>query len=1055
MAGFNEDTRVKVPALMHLTRLGYTYRSLHDLHLDPTTNIDLDTFSKKLKDFNKDITDSQIKLFIGQIQNMLNNEDLGREFYEKVIQNKIYKVINFDETKETKEAERNVWECVTEMPCENGNESFRPDITLLINGLPLVFIEVKKPNNKGGMQAEYHRMNDTRLPNSKFRRFLNLTQLMIFSDNKPYDFTTPVPLQGAFYGCRAEKQMVFNVFREETDWFVRDFPYNPLSETTENFILKDTNHTTIKASPEYETNKQATTPTNNILTSLCSRERLLYLLHFGFVYLDYIDEDTNKAVFEKHVMRYPQVFGTQAIRQKLSEGVRSGIIWHTQGSGKTALSYFATRVLSDYYKDKGIVPKFYFFVDRLDLMEQATFEFAARGIRVVNVNTRDELMDTFKVTTAQEGNKGEKEIIVVNIQKLKDGDGNVKIPDYAVNIQRIYFLDEAHRDYNPKGSFLARLFESDPQAIHIALTGTPLIGEEVKSRDVFGDYISTYYYNRSIEDGFTKKILREDIETSYRLRLQEVWEQLKETIQVKREDVRRERILENPRYVGALLDYIIADFKRWRIQQADPSLGGIIVCETNPQARMMFRLLKIGLGADGSYMPAPGALIPEDNLEETAWQHNDISAELILHDFYDKDKRKSICKQFRKNNHPDLLIVNNMLLTGFDAHRLKRLYLGRKLKDHNLLQALTRVNRPYKLMQFGYVVDFADIQDNFDQINDAYARELNQFSTGEEGTTMTETVLVSPHEVREIMANVQEVLFDYTPTNAEVFSQEMEEIEDRDKLIQIRHKLEEAKAVWNEVRTFGNEELKELAQQMRPGDLQNLLKVVNARIDNMNLKNMFSHEAEVSSMINEALATIDFKFRKRGENELEIGTDIKDEMRQKRKDLSAEMQANIDQDDEEYISLMQLIQDHFAKRKFEVGSMADAKEDIGFMDMAMKRIREINRRNANLQKKYRGDVKYVRAHKRIREHEQDTGKTMLSVQEVEQCKALNYVKDAIDYLIMNREQLICNEADFNVQVIAVVAKVLREIDVKAQPDDRHYISDLIAGEYIREYKVLR
>ena len=225
---------------MHLTRLGYTYRSLHSLHLDPSTNIDVDTFTKKLKDFNKDLSDSEIKLFIGQIQNMLNNEDLGREFYEKILQNKIYKVINFDETKETKESERNVWECVTEMPCENGNDSFRPDITLLINGLPLVFIEVKKPNNKGGMQAEYHRMNDTRLPNTKFRRFLNLTQLMIFSDNKPYDFTTPVPLQGAFYGCRAEKQMSFNVFREENDWFVRDFPYKPLSETVENFILNDT-----------------------------------------------------------------------------------------------------------------------------------------------------------------------------------------------------------------------------------------------------------------------------------------------------------------------------------------------------------------------------------------------------------------------------------------------------------------------------------------------------------------------------------------------------------------------------------------------------------------------------------------------------------------------------------------------------------------------------------------------------------------------------------------------------------------------------------------------
>ena len=1055
MAGFNEDTRVKIPALMHLTRLGYTYRPLHDLHLDTTTNIDVVTFTKKLKDFNKDITDSQIKLFIGQIQNMLNNEDLGREFYEKVLQNKIYKVINYDETEKADEQHKNVWECVTEMPCENGNDSFRPDITLLINGLPLVFIEVKKPNNKGGMQVEYHRMNDTRLPNTKFRRFLNLTQLMIFSDNKPYDFTTPVPLQGAFYGCRAEKRMAFNVFREENEWFVRDFPYKPLLEKTENFILNDTNYTTIKASPEYETNKQAFMPTNSILTSLCSRNRLLYLLRFGFVYLDYEDEDSHKRVFEKHVMRYPQLFGTQAIRQKLSEGVRSGIIWHTQGSGKTALSYFATRVLTDYYKGQNIVPKFYFFVDRIDLMEQATTEFANRKLKVVNVETRDELMKTFQNTTAHEGDTGENEIIVVNIQKLKDNDGKVHLPDYAVNIQRVYFLDEAHRDYRPSGSFLARLFESDPNAIRIALTGTPLIGEEVKSRDVFGDYISTYYYNRSIEDGFTKKILREDIETSYRLRLQEVWEQLRETIQVRKEEVSRMRILENPRYVGALLDYIVADFKRWRIQQADPSLGGLIVCETNPQARMMFRLLKMGPGNDGSYMPSPDFQIPDDNLEETPWLYHDITAELILHDFYDKKERKDICKQFRKNNHPDLLIVNNMLLTGFDAHRLKRLYLGRKLKDHNLLQALTRVNRPYKQMRFGYVVDFAEIQSNFNEINDAYAQELNQFSTGDDTTTMTETVLVGEQEVRQIMQNVQEVLFDFTPTNAEIFAQELEEVEDRDRLIQIRHRLEEAKAVWNEVRTMGSEKLKELVQQMKPGDLQNLLRVVNARIDNVNLRNVFSHEAEISGMINEALATIDFRFRKRGENELEIGTDVKNEMRQKWLALSSELQTCIDQEDDEYVSLMEWIREHLAKRNFEVSSMAEAKENIGYMDMAMERIREINRRNANLQKKYREDVKFVVVHKRIRRRERQSGKVVLSDKEVWLCEALNHIKDAIDLLIMNREQLICNEADFNAQVIYAVATALRDIDIKAQPDDRRYISNLIAGEYLREYNVFR
>jgi len=1051
MAGFNEDTRVKVPALMHLTRIGYTYRSLKSMRLDPMTNIDLDTFKKQLRELNGDLSDKQIELFLGDIQSKLNSEDLGRDFYQKILQNKIYKVIDYDRP------ERNTWECVTEMPCENGSDSFRPDITLLVNGLPLVFIEVKKPNNRGGMQVEYHRMNDTRIPNTKFRRFLNLTQLMIFSDNKPYDFSTPVPLQGAFYGCRAEKKMVFNVFREEDANFIKDFYYEPLKEDTENFILNDTNYVTIKSSAEYKTNKAIDTPTNSIITSLCSRERLLYLLHFGFVYLDYIDEDTKKQVLEKHVMRYPQLFGTQAIRQKLADGVKNGIIWHTQGSGKTALSYFATRVLTDYYKDKAIVPKFYFFVDRIDLMEQATKEFSNRGLKVINVETRDELMATFENTTAQEGTEGKSEVIVVNIQKLKDSDGKIKLPSYAVNIQRIYFLDEAHRDYNPKGSFLARLFESDPQAIHLALTGTPLIGDELKSRDVFGEYISTYYYNRSIEDGFTKKILREDIETSYRIRLQQVWEELVESVKVKKEDVKRERILENPRYVGALLDYIIDDFKLWRIQQGDHSLAGMIVCETNKQAKIMFRLLKMGRNAEGSFVPDVDTVIPDsdDDLETLAWQHKEVSAELILHNFYNKEKRIAICDSFKKKDHPDLLIVNNMLLTGFDAHRLKRLYLGRKLKDHNLLQALTRVNRPYKDMKYGYVVDFADIQQNFNDINDAYAKELTQFSKDKEGQVEVATVLISTEEVKEAMKEVQEVLFDYTPTNAEVFAQELEEIEDRDKLIQIRRKLEEAKAVWNEVRTFGSEELKALVQKMQPGDVQNLLKVVNARIDNLNLKNVFSHEAEVSGMINEALATIDFKFRKRGENELEIGTDIKAQMRQKRQLLSAEMQNCIDQDDEEYISLMRLIQEYFAKRSFEVGSMAEAKEDIGFMDQAMARIREINRRNANLQKKYRGDVKFVRAHKRIRRKEAKTGEVMLTPQEVEQCEALNRIKDAIDILLTNREQLINNEPDFNSQVIAAVAHTLRDIKIKAKPDDRRYISGLIATEYLREYNVIK
>lgn len=102
-------------------------------------------------------------------------------------------------------------------------------------------------------------------------------------------------------------------------------------------------------------------------------------------------------------------------------------------------------------------------------------------------------------------------------------------------------------------------------------------------------------------------------------------------------------------------------------------------------------------------------------LNRTTTNKSYLKAGLILSDSFDKETRKNIVNDFKKNMTIDILIVYNMLLTGFDAPRLKRLYLGRKLKDHNLLQAITRVNRPYKENRYGYVVDFADIKKNFEE----------------------------------------------------------------------------------------------------------------------------------------------------------------------------------------------------------------------------------------------------------------------------------------------------------------------------------------------------
>ena len=286
-------------------------------------------------------------------------------------------------------------------------------------------------------------------------------------------------------------------------------------------------------------------------------------------------------------MRYPQFFATMAIEKKLDSGVKHGIIWHTQGSGKTALAFHNVRYLRDYYQKQGRVAKFYFIVDRLDLLTQAGEEFAARGLHVEKVNSKDDFIQNIR-TIGTANNTGEDTITVVNIHKFST-ESIVRKADYDVNVQRIYFLDEAHRSYNPKGSFLANLMASDREAVMIALTGTPLIGEGYNTKDVFGEYIHKYYYNRSIADGYTLKLIREGIKTEYRVKLQSILEELK----MQEGSFKKRDIYAHPKYVAALVDYIVDDFKRSRIALGDSSIGGMIVCDSSDQARTVEETLDI------------------------------------------------------------------------------------------------------------------------------------------------------------------------------------------------------------------------------------------------------------------------------------------------------------------------------------------------------------------------------------------------------------------------------------------------------------------------------
>ena len=1069
MSKFNEATRVQMPAMVHLTRLGYKYfGKIHEATkgtvYDDDTNILLEVFKKKFGELNPGHEGEYLQV-LRDIRKELNDDDLGRGFYQRLRSVSPVRLVDFENPK------NNDFHFTAEFTCKNGQDEFRPDITLFVNGLPLCFVEVKKPNNHGGMVAESIRMNKERFPNKKFRRFINITQLMIFSNNMEYDTLGGiVPIQGAFYCTGARNSSPFNCFREENPGsmkiapYNRDYPYLAIDKEMEKKILSDYNCQVIHTSPEYQTNLGVNTPTNRILTSMCSPERLLFILQYGIAYVRMEREVDGKieSTDQKHIMRYQQMFAAMAIRQRLSEGVKSGVVWHTQGSGKTALSYYLTYILNDFYAKQNKVAKFYFIVDRLDLLEQAKQEFEARGLLVATANTRTELMEQFRQNQAQQGASGQAEITVVNIQRFAEDKEKVNITDYATNLQRIFILDEAHRGYKPGGCFLANLFEADKESIKIALTGTPLLKDERASCKVFGSYLHTYYYDKSIADGYTLKIIREDIETSYKERLSDVYDRLDTLVQKK--DIKRSQIIEHPSYVEELARYISDDLRRFRKIQGDDTLGGMVICETSEQARRLYEAF--------TTKPTGGNSMPiQLHMDEQEWmvaealplyvtEKKPLRVGLILHDSDDKETRKQIVKDFKKNMSIDLLIVFNMLLTGFDAPRLKRLYFGRKLKDHNLLQAITRVNRPYKEMRYGFVIDFADIKRNFDETNEAYLQELNRFNdveeTGEGNNTDTFTqVIEDKEEIINQMKQVRQVLFNYSYDNAEEFSSEISTEEDKSILLELKHALESAKNMANIVRTFGDGDMKTQFSKLEITKLPELISEVQRRIGVINQKEAFSVSDETKVLINEAMMDIEFTFSKIGQEEMKIisgGVELKEKWE---RTITAFTQ-NFDQEDPEYITLRDAFMQRFKEHGFVIDSIAKFNEESSALDDIIKRLQDMQKRNNVLLKRYKGDEKFARVHKRIREvnklRESKGEKPMFSFLDDELVAILNIIKDDVDSKVYDRNDILKKDAYFSRTVLALINGCLYHFpQIKPEMDDYKFIQQRISQQYINQY----
>ncbi|GHP25851.1 hypothetical protein VN0211_03210 [Helicobacter pylori] len=647
-----------------------------------------------------------------------------------------------------------------------------------------------------------------------------------------------------------------------------------------------------------------------------------------------------------------------------------GIIWHTQGSGKTALTYHLTKLIRDFFSQSNLNKKttFYFIVDRLDLLEQAKNEFLKRGLCVHEAENKEDLSQKLKNSRVFEGSQGNDEIIVVNIQKFKSpneekatNEDPSSTPKEIISktelqkaakdnhdLQRVFIIDEAHRSYDPKGCFYANLIECDKTAVKIALTGTPLLEDNAQdkaTKNTFGNYLHTYSYTESIKDRHTLKLQLEIIEKSYKEKLQAIYRLLQESITIEDIEVKKETIFNHERYIKAMLYYIIRDLLNFRRVNNDENLKAMVVCFSSAQARLANCLF--------------------NEVQEKVLQENPnmkilkkLQSSLILHDEQEvKEKIHSF-----KHEDTDIVFVFNMLLTGFDLPNLKRLYIHRELKDHNLLQALARVNRSYNNMSFGYLIDFVGIKENFDKTTDDYLKELNRFNqSGANGDFNIKDMFADRKTLEKDIKNAYDDLFNYPIHDIEGMTSAIVSMSEIDELSKVSRAINTLKERYNLIRTSNDETILLLKEKIDIEKINKISSMLSQKAKTLHaLKNINEPKNPNDLIILEDLiALLDFKIEFKERKELHFKE--QEEITALQKQVKEILEKIKDQKDREIQKIVKdfskLIQTTVTSQNFDGISHS--------YSAFISQLNQANQQTTHLLNKYDNDLPYAITHKRL------------------------------------------------------------------------------------------
>ncbi|MEA3558521.1 MAG: HsdR family type I site-specific deoxyribonuclease [Candidatus Thermoplasmatota archaeon] len=733
---FKEDHISQIPALQLLINMGYNY-------LTPGEALELrggkkgkvvltSVLERKLREINtieylgeqypfsnRNISNAVKAIDDVMIDNVARTNEqiydllcLGKSFEENIksnIRSYTMKYIDWDKI------DNNTFQVTEEFEVEtdDGKGHRRPDIVAFVNGIPLVVIECKRPDEKDSIDQAVSQNIRNQKRNEIQRLFIYSQILLAISKNE------------GKYATATTKSKFWSVWKERKDEDISELINRPLQEDQKNRLFSERYSYVRQYFDQIEKEKRQITEQDRTLHSLLKKERLLELTR-KFIIFD-------KG--EKKICRYQQYFAVNKTMKRVrtfqaSNKRNGGVIWHTQGSGKSLTMVWLSKALA---MDRDIPnARVVIVTDRINLDKQIKDTFHYCGMEPHKARTGEDLFRQLE---------GKRTMIITSvIDKFVSAlnKRSVKIKDPNIFV----LVDESHR--SQYGESHARMKLVLPNACYIGFTGTPLMKKDRSTVERFGGFIDKYTIDQAVKDKAVVPLLYEGRHVPQKVDRTSIdnWFDMvtagltdEQKADLKKNYSRVSKLNSTDQKIHMIAFDISEHYRRgwkgtkFKAQVATPSKAAAL--------KYKDYLDEFGAVESEVVISSPDTREGhEDPLDEVDNEVQIFWKNIMERFRTEENYNETVVNDFKFGETPELLIVVDKLLTGFDAPNNTILYLAKPIKEHTLLQAIARVNRVKEGKDYGYIIDYAGILGELDKALSTYSA-LEEFDEKDLENTLT------------------------------------------------------------------------------------------------------------------------------------------------------------------------------------------------------------------------------------------------------------------------------------------------------------------------------